>query len=101
MAGADRRTTTIIDEAMREALARAKPLILKSGRCRGGPDSAEIIWEQGRRELALHAEGRLVIVCPVSSAGDVRDIGIFNTELDEAKPIMDDDPGRKGRRLRV
>ena len=90
--------TTITDEVMREALARTKPyslMILKSGPRRGETDAARIIWEHGRRNLALRAEGKLAIVCPVTSASDICGIGIFNTEPDETKRIMDDDPGVK------
>src|SRR5215472_870474 len=89
---------TITEEAMREVLARAKLyslMILKSGPRRGEPDAAGIIWEHGRRNLALRGEGKLAIVCPVTSGGDVCGIGIFNTEPDDAKCIMDDDPGVK------
>ena len=90
--------TAITDEFMREMLTKAKPyclLILKSGPKRGEADAAAIIWEHGRRNFALRAEGTLPIVCPVIDGGEVCGIGIFNTDLEEAKRIMDDDPGVK------
>jgi hypothetical protein len=90
--------TLITDEAMREALAKAQPyslMILKWGPQRGEPDAARIIWEHGRRNLALRAQGALAIVCPVTDGSEVCGIGIFSTGPDETKRIMDDDPGVK------
>ena len=39
--------------------------------------------------------GALPIVCPVMDASDLSGVGIFNTNADELKVIMDDDPGVK------
>ncbi len=52
-----------------------------------------IIWEHGRRNFALRADGVLPIVCPVSDGSDVSGIGIFNASVEETKKIMDEDPG--------
>ena len=87
---------TITDEFMREMLTKTKPycvVILKSGPKWGGPDDQKIIWEHGRRNFELRAEGKLSIVCPVTSEGEVHGIGIFNTDPEEAKRIMESDPG--------
>jgi hypothetical protein len=37
--------------------------------------------------------GVLPVVCPVPDDTDVAGIGIFAADLDEARQIMDDDPG--------
>ncbi len=52
--------------------------------------SRPIIWEHGRRNMALRASGALWIVCPVTDNSDVAGVGIFaGTEVRE---IMDHDP---------
>ena len=52
-----------------------------------------IIWEHGRRNFALRAQGVLPIVCPVSDDSDVSGIGIFNASVEETRKIMDEDHG--------
>ena len=88
--------TTITDEYMRQMLPTTKDycvLILKAGpnRMQAGVD--QIIWEHGRRNFALRADGLLSIVCPVGDGSDVCGIGIFNASLDRVRAIMDEDPG--------
>ncbi len=87
---------TITDEFMREMLTKTKPycvVILKSGPKWGGRDDQKIIWEHGRRNFELRAEGKLSIVCPTTGESEVRGIGIFNTDPEETKRIMENDPG--------
>ena len=90
--------TTITDEFMRKMLPTAKVyclMILKAGPKRHEPGVEKIIWEHGRRNFALRADGVLPIVCPVADGSDVSGIGIFNTSVEEARKIMDEDPGVK------
>ncbi len=90
--------TTITDEFMREMLPKAKTyclMILKDGPQRHQPGADKIIWEHGRRNFALRADGVMPIVCPVGDGSEVCGIGIFVTSLDEARQIMDEDPGVK------
>ncbi len=90
--------TIITDEFMREMLTRSKSysiVILKSGPHRQDPGVEKIVWEHGRRNFELRAEGALAIVCPVNDGSEVRGIGIFNRNLEEVKKIMDEDPGVK------
>jgi len=47
------------------------------------------------RNFALRADGILSIVCPVVDGSDVTGVGIFNTNAEEVKKIMDEDPGVK------
>lgn len=89
---------TITDDYMRQMLPLARNyciVILKSGPKRNEPGVDKIIWEHGRRNFALRAEGVLPIVCPVIDGSDVRGIGIFITSIEETKKIMDEDPGVK------
>jgi hypothetical protein len=86
----------ITDEYMRSMLATSRgyvAVILKAGPKYGSEDAPAIIWEHGRRNFALRAEGRLAIVCPVPDDSEVCGIGIFDGELDDVRTIMDGDPG--------
>lgn len=87
---------TITDEYMRQMLPTSRPytiIILKNGPKRFDPGVDAIIWEHGRRNFALRAEGLLSIVCPVRDGGEVNGVGIFNANEDETRAIMDGDPG--------
>jgi hypothetical protein len=87
---------TITDEYMREMLPTAKPytvVILKATPKRHESGSDKIVWEHGRRNFALRAEGLLSIVCPIADESDVRGVSIFNASLEEVGKIMDEDPG--------
>src|SRR5262245_43257053 len=88
--------TTITDEFMREMLPKARTytvVVLKAGPNRQMPGVEKIIWEHGRRNFALRADGLLSIVCPVGDGSDVNGVGIFNATADEVRAIMDEDPG--------
>jgi hypothetical protein len=88
--------TTITDEFMREMLPTAKQyciMILKAGPKKHEPGADKIIWEHGRRNFALRAEGVLSIVCPVNDGSDISGVGIFNATVEEVRKIMDADPG--------
>jgi hypothetical protein len=90
--------TTITDDYMRQMLSLSRSyclVILKAGPRRNEPGVEPIVWEHGRRNFALRADGLLSIVCPTADRSDIRGIGIFNAEIDEVKKIMDDDPGVK------
>ena len=86
------------DELMKQLLTQSRNytlVILKSGRNYNRPEAKSVIWEHGRRNFELRAEGILSIVCPVTDTSEVRGIGIFNGEQEKIKEIMDQDPGVK------
>jgi len=86
---------TITDEFMRQMMSTVKNyciVLLTAGPNRHVDGVEKIIWEHGRRNFALHAEGVLSIVCPISDGSDVAGVGIFNASLEEVKKIMDEDP---------
>jgi hypothetical protein len=86
----------ITDEFMQQMRATTKNyslMILKRGPEFVLPGVEKIIWEHGRRNFSLRAAGLLSIVCPVNDGTEVCGIGIFNTDIHEAKKIMDEDPG--------
>lgn len=85
---------TITDEYMKEMMATTKPftlVILKKGP-RFGPDAMPIIWEHGRRNFSLKADGLLPVVCPVRDDSEVAGVGIFTSDIEETKKILEGDP---------
>lgn len=85
----------ITDEEMRDRISKAKNytlLILKKAEKYGEPGADKLIWEHGRRNFQLRAEGVLAIVCPVRDGSEVAGIGIFNASPEETKKIYAEDP---------
>jgi len=90
--------TPITDEYMRQMLSTTRTycmVILKAGPNRHEDGVEKIIWEHGRRNFALRADGVLSIVCPISDESNVAGVGIFNAPVEEVKKIMDEDPAVK------
>jgi hypothetical protein len=85
----------VTDEQMHETLAQAKVytvMVLTSGPKKDHPDRAALVWEHGRRNMALRAEGVMPIVCPIKDETPVHGIGVFTRTVEETKAILDDDP---------
>jgi hypothetical protein len=80
-------------QQMRKTTKNYTLMILKQGPDFVLPGVEKIIWEHGRRNFGLRAAGLLPIVCPVNDGTGVFGIGIFNTDIHEAKKIMEEDPG--------
>ena len=55
----------------------------------------QILWEHGRRNFQLRAEGLINIVAPVTQESGVAGIAIFNADATKVKEIMDEDPAVK------
>ncbi|AKR56001.1 hypothetical protein XM25_09340 [Devosia sp. H5989] len=90
--------TQITDEFMQSMLPKARvyaAVLLKAGPNYATPQARPIVWEHARRNFALRAEGSLVLVGPVSDGSELCGIGIFETGLDEARALMEEDPGVK------
>ena len=90
--------TTITDELMRQRISATRNyciVILKAGPKKNEEGAEKIIWEHGRRNFALRADGVLSIVCPISDGSNVSGVGIFNAPVEEVKKIMDEDPAVK------
>ncbi len=90
--------TIITDAFMQRMISRARNyciVILKAGPNKNEDGVEKIIWEHGRRNFALRADGVLSVVCPISDGSNVSGIGIFNTNVEETQKIMDEDPGVK------
>jgi hypothetical protein len=88
-------TDHITDEYMNNRITKAKAyalIVLKPTPEYFAEGSRPIVWEHGRRNMALQAAGIMPIVCPVGD-DTISGIGIFNTDTEEARSIMADDPG--------
>ena len=89
---------SITDDYMREMLLKTKPytiVILHRTSKYNEPGMDKVVWEHGRRNFQLRNDGILRIVCPVRDRSDICGVGIFRTDADETKKIMDEDPGVK------
>lgn len=69
----------ITDEYMQEMLGKSNTytaMLLKLTEKAGEPDALKVIWEHGRRNFELRANGKLPIVCPATDESDWAGIGI-------------------------
>lgn len=90
--------TNITDEYMQGMLATIKPycmVLLKPAANEATENVQQVLWEHGRRNFGLRADGIISIVAPVTKEADVSGLYIFNTSEEEAAAIMKDDPAIK------
>ena len=88
-------TTTYTDEMMRERLAQARSytmVVLRVAEKYGMDGTKDIIWEHGRRNMGLQADGIMPIVCPVGDETGLAGVAIFVDDADTVRSIMDSDP---------
>ena len=88
----------VTDDEMRERLATTKEysvVILHGTEKLKDASARPIVWEHGRRNFELRADGVLQIVCPVIDASGVSGIGIFAADPAETAKIMEADPAVK------
>ena len=87
---------TVSDETMRARLAAARPytvvLLHATERCIR-PDVDPVIWEHGRRNMALVEAGALQVVLPVTDGSGLSGVAVFGGTPAEVVSLMDDDPG--------
>lgn len=67
-------------------------MLLKPGPNATREDAQTILWEHGRHNFMLRAEGLLSIVCPVTREGGVAGIGIFNADEETVHQRLKNDP---------
>jgi hypothetical protein len=85
----------ITDEYMRQMQAQARTyslVLLKRAAGYHDPGAGAIIWEHGRRNHSLRADGVLGIVCPIADDSEWVGIGIFDAPPAETARIIDGDP---------
>jgi hypothetical protein len=88
-------TDQISDDYMRNRIAGARAftlVVLRPTPQFHTTDARPIVWEHGRRNMALQAAGIMPIVCRVGDP-EISGIAIFNTDPEEAGTIMAEDPG--------
>jgi hypothetical protein len=84
------------DDDMRSLMAttREYTLVLLRRTPAYDPDAAPpIVWEHGRRNFELRADGRLAVVCPIRDDSGLAGMGIFALGLDDTRAVMEEDPG--------
>jgi hypothetical protein len=88
---------TIDDETMRARIGKAQEytaVLLRKTAAFVRPDVDPIVWEHGRRNMALVEHGVLAIVLPASEdPSGWAGLGIFSASPQEVSEIMDHDPG--------
>ena len=92
----DRVLPVISDDAMRARLSGASTytaVLLRATDTFVRPAVNPIVWEHGRRNMALAEADLLSIVLPVADDSDLAGIGIFAATPEDTKKIMNDDPG--------
>ena len=90
------KTAPVSDELIRQMMSQCKEysvVILRRTLKRDEPGVDKIIWEHGRRNFTLRADGLLPIICPVTDGSEISGVGVFNLSVEETKKIMDEDPG--------
>lgn len=94
-----RALPVISDEFMRDRIGKAQPytaVLLRKTPEFERPGTRAIVWEHGRRNMALEQHGVMAIVLPVNNdPGDWAGLAVFTAGPDEVRAIMDDDPGVK------
>ncbi len=91
----------ISDDYMRARLQLARPyttVLLKKGpayqdQASRTPEQARIVWNHGRRNMALSAEGKMSLVGPVAGGGDLVGLCVFTVPEADARALMDGDGG--------
>ena len=90
---------TITDDEMRTRVAKARPytvLVLHTTAAFARPACDAVVWEHGRRNMALVDAGLLSVVLPIADDSGIAGYGVFDADLETTRRIMDDDPGVAG-----
>lgn len=88
----------ISDEYMQSRLTQAQSytlLILKTTPKYSRPAADPVVWEHGRRNMALQESGLMPIVCPARDESELAGICIFTVAPERATEIFSEDPGVK------
>lgn len=86
----------VSDEQMLGRLSAAKPytaVVLRTTGTFVRPDVDPIVWEHGRRNMALVDAGLLPIVLPVTDDSGLAGFAVFALAAKDVRTLMDADPG--------
>lgn len=93
---AGRTLPTITDEFMRARVAKARTYtvaVLHKTVSFDASEHAAIVWEHGRRNMALQADGVLVLVLAGRGESEFAGVGVFDAPPEEVRQIIESDPG--------
>ena len=96
MSSDEPQVTYVSDDAMQAGLATTREYViglLYQGPAYHDEQARKIIWEHGRRNFGLRADGALNIVCPVMDSSELCGVGVYDATADEVEAIMQSDPG--------
>jgi hypothetical protein len=86
----------ITDEYMNARLAESRQyalVLLRKGENYTMEDGRDaIVWEHGRRNLALRSDGTMALVGPVYGDSDVVGMCVLASTVDEAREVIAGDP---------
>ena len=86
----------VSDTTMQARLAATKPytaMVLRTTASFARPAHDALIWEHGRRNMALVEAGLLAVVLPVADDSDIAGYGVFTTDLESTRRVVEGDPG--------
>ncbi|HMK10877.1 MAG TPA: hypothetical protein VK461_04820 [Acidimicrobiales bacterium] len=92
----ERPITYVPDDEMQAGLARTRGYVI--GLLYQGPafdteDARTIVWEHGRRNFGLRADGVLNVVCPVMDESELCGVCIYDATPEEVELLLRNDPG--------
>ena len=88
--------TVVTDDYMRDILSKSKAytvVLLKATPKLSAPGSDAVVWEHGRRNLSLRADGLLAIILPITDGSGWSGVAVFDADSETVAGIMNDDPG--------
>lgn len=91
-----RSLPVITDETMRARLTQTRTytaVLLEATDAFQRPAVDPIVWEHGRRNMALVDAGLMDIVLPVDDDTHLAGIAVFAATPEDTRAVMDDDPG--------
>ncbi|HEX3714223.1 MAG TPA: SRPBCC family protein [Trebonia sp.] len=93
---AGQRLPAVSDDSMRARLAGTATytaVLLETTASYARPAADRVIWEHGRRNMALAEAGIMPVVLPVADDTSLAGVAVFAATAEQVKAIMDDDPG--------
>ena len=86
----------VSDATIQTRLAAAKPytaLVLRTTASYARPAHDALIWDHGHRNVALVEAGLLAVVLPVVDDSGIAGYGVFTTDLEATRRVLEGDPG--------
>jgi hypothetical protein len=84
----------ITDEYMHRMMENAKEYcvcIVRMTSKRKEPGANKLVWEHGRRNFSLRADGIIAIAFPIADESAISGIYIFNADAHKVMEIMEED----------